>query len=95
MPLEDLFEKEAQAPESDSDQKKLCERFGVLANPFPSAAQTSGHPHLSTDADGLVDREVKAFIGEPRSHALAITASQGIGKTNLLNAYQEALHEQA
>jgi hypothetical protein len=91
MPLEDLFKEEAQAPESDSDQKNLCERFGVLANPFPSAAQTSGHPHLSTDADGLVDREVKAFIGEPRSHALAITASQGIGKTNLLNAYEKAL----
>lgn len=92
MPLEDLFEHDIEEEKSDGAQRKLCGRFGVLANPFPSAAQTSGHPHLPVSADSTVDRAVKAFIGTPNSYALAITSSQGIGKTNLLNAYETALH---
>ncbi|EFK07253.1 conserved hypothetical protein [delta proteobacterium NaphS2] len=93
MPLEDLFEDDIEEEESEHAQEELCKRFGVLSNPFPSAAQTSGHPHLSVSADKKVDRAVKAFIGTANSYALAVTASQGIGKTNLLNAYENALHE--
>ncbi|MBW1702393.1 MAG: hypothetical protein JRJ11_12430 [Deltaproteobacteria bacterium] len=91
MPLEDLFEDDIEEEKGDGAQRELCRRFGVQANPFPSAAQTSGHPHLPVSADSKVDRAVKAFIGTPNSYALAITSSQGIGKTNLLNAYETAL----
>ena len=36
---------------------------------------------------------VKTFYSDRKSHVISITASQGIGKTNLLNAYEIALRE--
>jgi hypothetical protein len=93
MPLEDLFDDDSQQLGDDQTARNLYERYGVLTNPFPSSAQTSGHPHLRTDADRIVDREIKEFIRSSKSGALAVTATQGIGKTNLLNAYERALRE--
>lgn len=93
MPLDDLFEEESGQLEIDQTARLLYERYGVLANPFPSSAQTSGHPHLPTRADRMVDRAIKEFITSSSSSALAVTSSQGIGKTNLLNAYEKALRE--
>ena len=91
MPLDNLFADETTTPENQ--QKKLYEQFGVLSNPFPSAGQTSGHPHMPTEADQKVDEAVKIFYRDRKSHVMAITATQGVGKTNLLNAYEVALHE--
>ncbi len=91
MPLDNLFSDETTTPENQ--QKKLYEQFGVLSNPFPSAGQTSGHPHMPTAADQKVDEAVKTFYRDRKSHVMAITATQGIGKTNLLNAYEIALRE--
>ena len=91
MPLDNLFSDETTTPENQ--QKKLYEQFGVLSNPFPSAGQTSGHPHMPTEADQKVDAAVKLFYHDRKSHVIAITATQGIGKTNLLNAYEIALRE--
>ncbi len=94
MPLENLFtEDEAAINAPEKQQKLLYEQFGVLSNPFPSAGQTSGHPHMPTEADQKVDAAVKTFYSDRKSHVISITASQGIGKTNLLNAYEVALRE--
>jgi hypothetical protein len=91
MPLDNLFSDETSTLEDQ--QKKLYERFGVLSNPFPSAGQTSGHPHMPTAADQKVDEAVKIFYNDRKSHVIAITATQGIGKTNLLNAYTTAFRK--
>jgi hypothetical protein len=92
MPLEGLFATAGGVSTSPTDhQRALCEFAGVLVNPFPSAGQTSAHPHLATDADTQVDDEVITFYNTRNSQVLAITATQGIGKTNLLNAYEQAL----
>lgn len=93
MPLENLFTDEATANALEEQPKLLYTKFGVLSNPFPSAGQTSGHPHMSTEADKQVDAAVKTFYSDRKSHVISITASQGIGKTNLLNAYENALRE--
>ncbi|MEA5601667.1 hypothetical protein [Nostoc sp. UHCC 0252] len=93
MPLENLFTDEATTNAPEEQSKLLYRKFGVLSNPFPSAGQTSGHPHMSTEADKQVDAAVKTFYADRKSHVISITASQGIGKTNLLNAYENALRE--
>ncbi|MEH2127208.1 P-loop NTPase fold protein [Nostoc sp.] len=93
MPLENLFTDEATANALEEQPKLLYRKFGLLSNPFPSAGQTSGHPHMSTEADKQVDAAVKTFYSDRKSHVISITASQGIGKTNLLNAYENALRE--
>lgn len=92
MPLENLFADEGQGLQQDP-RKEMFQRFGVVSNPFPNAAQTSGHPHLAADTDRQVDADVAAFVTDAKSQALAVTASQGIGKTNLLNAYESALND--
>ncbi len=91
MPLENLFTDEATTNTLENQPKLLYQKFGVLSNPFPSAGQTSGHPHMSTEADQQVDVAVKTFYADRKSHVISITASQGIGKTNLLSAYENAL----
>ncbi|HEY9676035.1 MAG TPA: hypothetical protein V6D11_31620 [Waterburya sp.] len=93
MPLKNVFKDSVPSGSREERQKLLYQRFGVIGNPFPSAAQTSGHPHMPTQADDRIDAAVKAFYDERNSQAIAITASQGIGKTNLLNAYEKELRE--
>jgi hypothetical protein len=91
MPLEGWLEEQRTESAILAEQRKLYEYAGVVENPFPSANQTTGHPHSATPADERVDREVIEFYNDRKSHVLAITATQGIGKTNLLNAYEAAL----
>jgi hypothetical protein len=93
MPLKNVFKDSVPSVSREERQKLLYQRFGVVSNPFPRAAQTSGHPHMPTEADDRIDAAVKAFYDERNSQAIAITASQGIGKTNLLNAYEKDLRE--
>jgi hypothetical protein len=93
MPLEGLFADDV-APDAAAEPRRgIYEKFGIVNNPFPSAAQTSGHPHMPTDSDRLVDAAVREFYQDRGSQVIAVTASQGIGKTNLLNAYEAALRE--
>ena len=93
MPLDNLFEEIATGATTVDRRRALFEYAGLLGNPFPSAAQTSGHPHMTTDVDSNIDNEVKTFYGDRNSHAIVVTATQGVGKTNLLNAYEKALRE--
>ncbi|MGI4790859.1 MAG: hypothetical protein ACRYFS_18665 [Janthinobacterium lividum] len=94
MPLEGLFTDTRKTSPSTDRKRMLCEISGVLGNPFPSAAQTSGHPHFPIIADNTVDDAISSFYADRKSHVLAITATQGIGKTNLLNAYENALQRE-
>lgn len=93
MPLKGFLDKPTKSISLTDRRRTLCEIAGVLNNPFPSVGQTSGHPHSPTDADEVVDREIVSFYHDRKSHVLAVTATQGIGKTNLLNAYEQALND--
>lgn len=92
MLLEDLFDRPEAQPKEDY-RKNLFETYGIFDNPFPSAGQTSGHPHMDLSEDKRIEQEIKSFYHDRKSHVIPITASQGIGKTNLLNAYESALKE--
>ncbi len=93
MPLKDLFAGPALEVTREDRERKLYEAFAVLRNPFPNAAQTSDHPRMPTEEDSYIDNAVKNFYDTRRSRAIAITASQGVGKTNLLNSYEAQLQE--
>jgi hypothetical protein len=93
MPLENLFADNLQIGKFSSRIQAMYEKFAVISNPFPSAGQTSGHPHKETSADQYIDSKVQGFYENRKSVVISVTASQGIGKTNLLNAYEVALRE--
>ena len=68
----------------------LYRRFGVIDNPFPLAAQPSGHPHLETEVDEEVFERFRDFVtSDGKSKAFVVAGTQGIGKTNLLNYYEQ------
>lgn len=73
-------------------RKALFEHFGVIENPFPSAGQPTGHPRLdNTDADDKIVSSIRQFERDQTTQVLVIEGTQGIGKTNLLNYYQQEL----
>jgi len=74
-------------------QKPLFDKFGVLENPFPSAGQPLGHPHLQTNIDEKVISAIQEFENSYKTQVLVIEGTQGVGKTNLLNYYQSELEE--
>jgi len=77
-----------------SPAKKLYETFGVLENPFPASGQPTGHPRLdSSNADESVVSAIRKFERDNSTQVLVIEGTQGVGKTNLLNYYQEQLQE--
>lgn len=93
MPLKQKFAGSKQTISPEEQQKRLYQRFGIVGNPFPNAAQTTGHPRMPLSQDDVVDDAVMTFYNDRQSQAIAITASQGVGKTNLLNAYAQDLQE--
>ncbi len=95
MPREDLRSRILNKKSDKELKRRLYEEYGVLGNPFPSAGQTSGHPRMPTEADDQIDNEIEYFYKDSKrkSHVIAITAGQGIGKTNLLNVYEKWLRE--
>ena len=95
MPLEhfDIGDLDLDESSVSSHQQRLYQMFGVIANPFPSASETSGHRRMPTQADGQMDGLIAAFCRDNTSVCVAVTATQGVGKTNLLTAYESALRE--
>lgn len=78
----------------DSDpSESLYEAFGVRKNPFPPAGQPSGHPHLEVIADQEVVKRIHVFERDSTSQVIVVEGTQGVGKTNLLNYYQQELEE--
>ena len=79
---------------SEQNNKRiLYEQFGIIRNPFPSAGQSSENPHRATSTDDIIDNVIFAFDREYSSQALLIEGTQGVGKTNLLNAFEGELRE--
>jgi hypothetical protein len=76
-----------------SPQRDPYRRFGVLANPFPPASQTAGHPHNPSPADDEIANRIENFIREHRSQVVVIEGTQGVGKTNLLNHWEIEIKE--
>lgn len=95
MPRKDLRTRILKQRSMRDSRKNLYEEYGIVENPFPSAEQTSGHPRMPTEADDQIDAEIEQFYRDKarKSHVIVVTASQGIGKTNLLNAYERELRD--
>jgi hypothetical protein len=93
MPLKQKFAVARGRVDPEEEQKWLYRRFGVVDNPFFYAIYRTGHPRMPLSQDDELDEAVMEFYGTRHSQAIAITASQGIGKTNLLNAYAHDLQE--
>jgi hypothetical protein len=90
-----LREKLQRDPDATVDPRKaLYERFGLIDNPFPSAGQPTGHPRQDNSAaDEKVVSAIREFERDLTTQVLVVEGTQGIGKTNLLNYYQQELQE--
>lgn len=76
-----------------SPQRDLYRQYGVLENPFPPASQTAGHPHSRSAADDEIEGRVENFIKEHRSQVVVVEGTQGVGKTNLLNFWENEIKD--
>lgn len=73
---------------------KLYEKYGFGENPFPAAGQPFGHTRLEDDIDGEIAGAIQEFEREDlRTQVLVIEGTQGVGKTNLLNYYEQELKD--
>ena len=80
--------------DSETDTRERFKKYGVLDNPFPAAGQPVGHPRREDDVDDLVADRVRRFdtAGRP-SQIVTAEGTQGVGKTNLLNYYEEQFRD--
>lgn len=75
-------------------QRTLYRKYGVIDNPFPSAGQPSGHPRLEDAIDDKVADRFRQFEeGSHASQVITIEGTQGVGKTNLLNYYEDQFRD--
>ncbi|MFM0072534.1 hypothetical protein PQQ86_15365 [Paraburkholderia sediminicola] len=72
---------------------KIFETYGFRRNPFPPSSQTNGNPHAPTAANEVIDQRIVSFMRDHRSQVVVVEGSQGVGKTNLLNYYEQELTE--
>lgn len=79
---------------SGSREQRLYERYGVIENPFPAAGQPSGHPRMEDAVDDAVEHRFRQFeTGDRPSQVFIVEGTQGVGKTNLLNYYEEQFRD--
>ena len=70
------------------------EKYGVIDNPFPAAGQPSGHPRMEDEIDDEMEHRVRRFeTDDHASQVLVVEGIQGVGKTNLLNYYEQQFRE--
>lgn len=74
-------------------ERNRFQHFGIVENPFPSASQTQGHPHMWTDTDDRITDFVRDYDHNVSTKVLVIEGDQGTGKTNLLNYYESQFRE--
>ena len=80
--------------ESDAGMRNRFRKYGVLTNPFPAAGQPVGHPRREDEVDDLVADRVRQFEAPGRpSQVVTVEGTQGVGKTNLLNYYEEQFRD--
>jgi len=92
MSLRDRLAK-LRGQEGADPSEHLYEVYGVRKNPFPPAGQPSGHPHLESSADHEIAKRINVFERDSTSQVMVVEGTQGVGKTNLLNYYQQELEE--
>jgi len=80
--------------DSETGKRERFKKYGVLANPFPAAGQPVGHPRREDAIDDRVADRVGQFeaVGRP-SQVVMVEGTQGVGKTNLLNYYEEQFRD--
>lgn len=79
---------------ADEVRRANFRKWGVLNNPYPAASQTTGHPRLENGADDAVATAFRQFETSNRqSQVLLVEGTQGTGKTNLLNYYEEQFRD--
>ena len=75
-------------------RRQRFERYGIIDNPFPAAGQPSGHPRMEDAVDDRIEDRVRQFETDARpSQVLVVEGIQGVGKTNLLNYYEQQFRE--
>lgn len=93
MGLRDEIRGRRDSVQAASPETERFNAFGIVDNPFPSASQTQGHPHMKTEADEQVVSYVKEYDSSRSSQVVVIEGDQGTGKTNLLNYYEREFKE--
>jgi hypothetical protein len=79
------------AQSGTSGSPDLYAKFGVASNPFPTASQTANNPHLRLPADDEAESRIVSFIRDHKSQVIVIEGTQGVGKTNFLNFFENEI----
>ena len=88
-----LRERMGRAPQTNGAANHF-ETYGVEGNPFPAAGQPSGHPRMEDKFDDEFEQRVREFESAERpSQIVLVEGTQGVGKTNLLNYYEQQFRE--
>ncbi len=81
-------------PEKGDAIAHYFETYGVEGNPFPAAGQPTGHPRMEDKIDDEFASRVQHFESSGRpSQVVLVEGTQGVGKTNLLNYYEQQFRE--
>lgn len=81
-------------PAFSSGGGSLYATYGINNNPFPAAGRPSGHPRLENALDDEIEQRFRHFETPERpSQVVLIEGTQGVGKTNLLNYYEEQFRQ--
>ena len=70
---------------------RLYDRYGILENPFPASNQTTDNPHHPLPVDEEVEDRIFSFLDNRRSQVVVVVGTQGVGKTNCLNHFEEEI----
>ena len=77
-------------PPPSGGASSLYSKYGIGSNPFPAAGRPSGHPRLENGLDDEVESRFREFETPARpSQIILVEGTQGVGKTNLLNYYED------
>ena len=78
--------------DDDDRGRDLYEQFGILSNPFPASHQTTGNPRRPDVEDSdAEDRVVEFFRDDHTSQVVVVEGTQGVGKTNFLNHFEDEI----
>lgn len=77
----------------DDPGHELYERFGILSNPFPASHQTANNPRSPSAADEEAADRVVTFFRDDASQVVVIEGTQGVGKTNFLNHFEDEVQD--
>jgi len=78
----------------DENDSSLFTTYGINNNPFPAAGRPSENPRLENTLDDKIAERFREFETSDRpSQIVVIEGTQGTGKTNLLNYYEEQFRQ--